>query len=711
MGLACPPPCERFATPVDAAAAVVYTSGSTGPAKGVLYDQQRMTAQFAAVRECYAIGPDDRLVAAFAPFALYGPALGIPVAVPDCDLTKPSTLRADKLAAACAAVDATILFAAPAALQGVLASRDRLSAEGREAIARLRLVLSAGAPVRRGILEAFRELAPRAELHTPYGMTEVLSVTDIDLETLIEVGSGRGVCVGRPLAGVDVRIEPLAPGAGTGEITVSAPWQSSGYDGLWATTEHARWVDADGAEWHRTGDVGHLDAGGRLWVEGRMAHIVWTADGPVTPVPLEVAVEAATTKRCAVVGVGPRGCQQIVVVVEQEGKARAGTRLRGCRGARSGRPASPCSRSDGSSPAGGSASQLEDRSNPARRLGGGRPLRRTGAEALLMRVLVTGGSGLLGRRTIAALSARGHEVIALQRHEHVDLDCRQVLADVCDTAAVTAAAAGCSAVVHGAARVGVVGTRDEFRRANVGGTESVVIACREARVPRLIVVSSPSVGYESVPTAGAGAAPPITKRHDGSWYSESKAEAELVALAARAPDRAVTAIRPHAIWGPGDTQLVGRIVDRARSGRLFLVGGGRALIDTTYVDNAADALVAATEQLTVGGPLDGRAFVVSNGEPLPVRVLLERICAAAGVPPPRRNAPRWLARRAAGGVELAWTRAHPGKEPPATRFLVDQLAFSHWFDPRPFREATGWRPAVSIDEGMLRLAHSYEGSV
>ena len=228
-------------------------------------------------------------------------------------------------------------------------------------------------------------------------------------------------------------------------------------------------------------------------------------------------------------------------------------------------------------------------------------------------------------------------------------------------------------------------------------------------VPRLIIVSSPSVGYESVPTAGAGAAPPITRRQDGSWYSESKAEAELVALAARAPDRAVTAIRPHAIWGPGDTQLVGRIVDRARSGRLFLVGGGRALIDTTYVDNAADALVAATEQLAVGGPLDGRAFVVTNGEPLPVRLLLERICAAAGVPPPRRNAPRWLARRAAGGVERAWTRAHPGKEPPATRFLVDQLAFSHWFDPRPFREATGWRPAVSIDEGMRRLAHSYEG--
>jgi len=324
-----------------------------------------------------------------------------------------------------------------------------------------------------------------------------------------------------------------------------------------------------------------------------------------------------------------------------------------------------------------------------------------------MRVLVTGGSGLLGRRTIAALAARGHEVVALQRRESAEVACRQVLADVCDRSAVAAAAAGCDAVVHGAARVGVVGTREEFLRANVGGTESVVAACSEAGVPRLVVVSSPSVGYESVPTVGAGAEAPITARGDRSWYSESKGEAELVALAANGPTLAVTAIRPHAIWGPGDTQLVGRIVERARAGRLFVVAGGRALIDTTYVDNAADALVAAAEQLTTTGALAGRAFVVSNGEPLPVRVLLERICAAAGVPPPRRDLPLGLARALAGAAERVWGRSRPASEPPATRFLVDQLALAHWFDPRPFREATGWRPAVSVAEGMRHLAAFY----
>ncbi len=325
-----------------------------------------------------------------------------------------------------------------------------------------------------------------------------------------------------------------------------------------------------------------------------------------------------------------------------------------------------------------------------------------------MRVLVTGGSGLLGRTTIAALAGRGHDVVSLQRTRSTDLTCAQVLADVCDAAAVATAAAGCDAVIHGAARVGVLGSREEFRRVNVGGTKSVIAACRTSGVPRLVVVSSPSVGYESIATVGAGAARPISARRDRSWYSESKAEAELVALAANDSALAVTAIRPHAIWGPGDTQLVGRIVDRARAGRLFLVDGGRALIDTTYVDNAADALVVAAEKLDHGGSLAGRAFVVSNGEPLPVRVLLELICAAAGAPPPRRDFPLWLARGLAGVAERVSTRFRPDAEPPATRFLVDQLGLAHWFDPRPFREATGWRPAVSVAEGMCRLAASYE---
>ena len=360
------------ATDPDAAAAVVFTSGATGPAKGVVYSARQMTAQYEAVRSRYAIGVDDRLVAAFAPFALYGPALGIPVAVPDCDITEPATLRAGALAAACAAIDATILFAAPAALDGVTASRGGLSSEGREALGRLRLVLSAGAPVPLRILHAFAGLTPRAELHTPYGMTECLSVTDIELAELDQVGPGKGVCVGQPLASVGVRIEPLAGGDGkTGEIVVSAPWLSGGYDGLWATNRHARTVDDAGARWHQTGDVGHLDSDGRLWVEGRLVHVISAVDGPVTSVPLEVR-SSLWSGRAVRSRARLAGCQQVVVVVERGGGPSLRARLSTGTCARRSRRSRSLQSSRSEAPR-RSPPQLEDRPRPAR------PLRRAGA--------------------------------------------------------------------------------------------------------------------------------------------------------------------------------------------------------------------------------------------------------------------------------------------------------------------------------------------
>ena len=313
----------------DAPAAVLYTSGATGPAKGVRYLHGQMTAQRDALATLYGITASDRLVAAFAPFALYGPALGITSTIPDVDVTKPGTLTVRALATAVGSVNGTIVFASPAALANV--NRTALP-EGDSRLAGVRLVLSAGAPVPVATLRATSALCRAATLHTPYGMTECLPVADIDLAEIESVtaaagAAARGVCVGAPVSGVEVTVAPLGFDAvhaveglaatDTGEVLVRAPWLSAGYDQLWRTQHDARPHDAVGLIWHRTGDVGHLDRDGRLWIEGRSVHVIDADAGPVTPVPVEVAVERlADVQRCAAVGVGPSGCQQLVVVIE-----------------------------------------------------------------------------------------------------------------------------------------------------------------------------------------------------------------------------------------------------------------------------------------------------------------------------------------------------------------------------------------------------------
>ena len=321
--------------PPDADCAVVFTSGATGPAKGVVYRHRQVRAQLDLLRTTYALTPDDRLVAAFAPFALLGPALGIGSAVPDIDVTAPGTLTAAGLADAAAAVRATVVFASPAALRNVSATAADLTGDQREALARVRLLMSAGAPVPAALLQGLRAILPLAEAHTPYGMTEALPVTDVSLDEIEKAGAGEGVCVGTPVLGVDVALSPVSPlGVAdgtlttrpdrTGEICVRAAHVKDRYDNLWATERDSSREPG----WHRTGDVGHLDDQGRLWVEGRLAHVVTPPGRVLTPVGPEQRVERLDAVRAAaVVGVGPVGTQAVVVVVVPEGATTGRERL------------------------------------------------------------------------------------------------------------------------------------------------------------------------------------------------------------------------------------------------------------------------------------------------------------------------------------------------------------------------------------------------
>ena len=317
-----------------------------------------------------------------------------------------------------------------------------------------------------------------------------------------------------------------------------------------------------------------------------------------------------------------------------------------------------------------------------------------------MKVLVTGASGLLGAGVAQILASRGDQVTVLQRRP-AGLGLPEVLADVADPAAIRDAVAGQEAVVHLAAKVNVVGPWREYRRANIDGTRHVVQACRDAGVTRLVYVSSPSVAHSGRSLVGVAAEPADPLSTSGP-YARSKAVAEQIALAADRGALAVVAVRPHLVWGPGDTQLVGRIVARARAGRLPIIGSGAALVDSTYVDNAVDALVAAVDRCP---QVRGEALVVTNGEPRPIGEILVGLCNAAGVRPPHHRVPKRVAVWAGAALQAVWPNGNG--EPPITRFVAEQMSTAHWFDQRRSREVLHWRPRVSLDEGFAALARWY----
>jgi len=336
------------------------------------------------------------------------------------------------------------------------------------------------------------------------------------------------------------------------------------------------------------------------------------------------------------------------------------------------------------------------------------------------RVLVTGASGMLGRAVATRLGSRGCTVRTFQRRVAGVVGAQEALGSLTDAAAVRRAVEGCDVVVHLAAKVSLTGPEAEFWAVNVEGTRALLAASRACGISRFVQVSSPSVAHVGAAIVGDDAGPADPERARGP-YARTKAAAECSALAADSPELRVIAIRPHIVWGPGDTQLVAPVVERARAGRLPLLGSGAALIDSTYIDNAADAICCA---LAAPRSSYGQPYVVTNGEPRPISELLAGICAAAGVRAPAWSVPAGIARAAGGVVEGGWslrtrllsTRWAQGAgwravgEPPMTRFLAEQLSTAHWFDQRGTRAALGWRPAVTLDEGLARLAESYRSA-
>jgi nucleoside-diphosphate-sugar epimerase len=240
----------------------------------------------------------------------------------------------------------------------------------------------------------------------------------------------------------------------------------------------------------------------------------------------------------------------------------------------------------------------------------------------------------------------------------------------------------------------------------VTGTENVIAACKKHGVRKLVYTSTPSVVHGGGDLEGADESVPYPDHYEAP-YPETKAKAERAVLAANGPELATVSLRPHLIWGPGDPHLVPRILARARAGKLRRVGTRPVKVDVTYIDNAADAHLLAGDRLDVGSPVAGKAYFISNGEPVDLWEFINRVLAAAGLPPVTMTVSVWKARLAGQVLEWVYRTLRLPGEPPMTRFVASQLSTSHWYDIAAARRDLGYSPGVSVEEGLRRLAEAF----
>lgn len=330
-----------------------------------------------------------------------------------------------------------------------------------------------------------------------------------------------------------------------------------------------------------------------------------------------------------------------------------------------------------------------------------------------MKYLVTGANGFLGRYIAEQLLTRGETVRAMVRKDDPDLR-RQgaeiFIADVRNADAVNAACVHQEVVIHVASIAGIWGSWRLYHETNTLGAWNVIKACRANQARALVYTSTPSVTFEAEDQCGINEDAPYAKRWL-SHYPHSKKLAEEMVLNANNPQGLRTcALRPHLIWGPGDSHLIPRLLRRARDGSLRRIGNGDNLIDIVYVENAAEAHLRAADALLDSASPAGKPYFISQGEPVNCWRWINELISLAGLPPVQKSVPFSLAWLLGASLEGAWRVARIRREPSMTRFLAAQLAMSHYFDISRAREAFGYSPRISISEGMRKLAETLRNS-
>lgn len=325
------------------------------------------------------------------------------------------------------------------------------------------------------------------------------------------------------------------------------------------------------------------------------------------------------------------------------------------------------------------------------------------------RAVVTGGGGFLGSKIVTMLLAEGCSVTSFSRNQYPELEARGVRChrgDLADRRAVSDALRDTDVVFHVAAKAGIWGDSSEYHAANVTGTVNVIEGCLRNRVTKLVYTSTPSVAFGGRDVRNANEEEPLPEKHLAP-YIATKAKAERLVIQANSSTLATVALRPHLIWGPGDTQLFPRIAERRRANRLMLIGSGDNLVDSTFVDNAARAHLDAWKRLEPGGPVAGRAYFISQGDPRPVRYLINALLDAADLPPVSRSIPLPVAYVAAWFLELGYRTLRVAEEPPVTRLTVLEMGRDHYFDISAARRDLGYDPSVSIEEGLERTRSAF----
>lgn len=323
----------------------------------------------------------------------------------------------------------------------------------------------------------------------------------------------------------------------------------------------------------------------------------------------------------------------------------------------------------------------------------------------LKKALVTGGGGFVGLAIVRRLVAEQIDAVVVGRHRYSEVEGLGVesrVGDIRDGRFLDQAARGCDAVFHVAAKAGIWGSQQEYFSINLTGTERVIRACRNNGIGVLVHTSTPSVVFANHDLAGVDESTPCA-RNFLCHYAQSKALAEDLVLKANGPSLKTVALRPHLVWGPGDTNLIPRLVDRGRRGLLKQVGDGQNLVDIAYIDNVVDAHLLAAKNLADPATAAGKAYFISQGEPVRLWQWINGLFAELGIPPVTQQV-SFLKAYAAGAVlEAAYRLLRQSGEPLMTRFLALQLAKSHWFSIAAARRDLGYEPRVSTAEGMARL--------